>query len=156
MPVGTQSPRACLGPGPPASDCSCTCWAIHVLQWAPRPSLRNGTHRAHAPVWRAALAALMGLRAGVLSPVEWESTPEKGHQPPRGCVDSVASGTCGCPAGLSPLGSQRRRELTPLISSALSTVPKVSLLLVFITWVQPGVSLLVSMATPHRAWKIGK
>lgn len=36
--------------------------------------------------------------------------------------------------------------MTPLMGTALSTVPKVSANGV-ITWVQPGVSLLVSMAT---------
>lgn len=46
--------------------------------------------------------------------------------------------------------SWMRKERTWLISPAPSTVPKVSLVMLFVIWVQPGVLLLVSMATQRK------
>lgn len=149
-----------VGRGSPEPD-GCRSLSCTLLGHAPSPGgSKAKCEQQHcrskgSPGLPCAWLHLGGLSPGggcdASGPMEWGCPPQRGSQwLPSVCVDSVAGSTHRCHAGLSFLGSQMRKELTGLISTALSTGPKVSLRMVFMTWIQPGLLLLVSMATPRR------
>lgn len=152
--TGNPEPEVCLGPAP-SSVHSRTRWAV-PSQLVPRPSVRS--HTSEGQLWAALSEAAWGCApsprwSGCLRSL-WSGSVTPGEEPQACLVSVLTVARLGCPwdalgmpEQLPPPGVTDEEGVHP---ANQDIVPKVSLLMGFITCVQPGILLLVSMATPHR------